>query len=55
MEERVYISTPDHVILEFELAGPGSRFSAYVIDFIFNILLIIIIVLALYTGGAWSL
>ena len=38
--------------LEFELAGPGSRFSAYVIDFIFNILLIIGIILAAYLTGA---
>jgi uncharacterized RDD family membrane protein YckC len=52
MDERVFISTPDHVTLEFELAGPGSRFSAYVIDFIFNVVLIVIIVLALYAGGA---
>ena len=46
MDERVFISTPDHVTLEFELAGPGSRFSAYVIDFIFTVLLIVIIALA---------
>lgn len=52
MEERVQISTPDHVNLEFELAGPGSRFSAYVIDFLFNVLLIILIVLAVYASGA---
>ena len=52
MEERVHISTPDHVSLEFELAGPGSRFSAYVIDFIFNVLLIIAIVLTAYLTGA---
>jgi len=52
MDERVYISTPDHVSLEFELAGPGSRFSAYAIDFLFNILLIVVIVLAVYASGA---
>ena len=52
MEERVHISTPDHVSLEFELAGPGSRFSAYVIDFIFNVLLIIAIILTAYLTGA---
>ena len=51
MQERVHISTPDHVSLEFELAGPGSRFSAYVIDFIFNILLIIALVLTAYLTG----
>jgi len=52
MEERVHISTPDHVSLEFELAGPGSRFSAYVIDFVCNILLIIAIILLAYLSGA---
>lgn len=52
MEESVNISTPDHVTLEFELAGPGSRFSAYIIDFIFSVVLIVVIVLALYAGGA---
>ncbi len=52
MNESVFISTPDHVTLEFELAGPGSRFSAYVIDFIFSVVLIVVIVLALYAGGA---
>jgi uncharacterized RDD family membrane protein YckC len=52
MEERVHIATPDHVSLEFELAGPGSRFSAYVIDFVFNVLLIIAIVLTAYLTGA---
>lgn len=52
MEERVFISTPDHVSLEFELAGPGSRFSAYVIDFIFNVLLVAAIVIVAYLAGA---
>ena len=52
MQESIYIATPDHVTLEFELAGPGSRFSAYVLDFIFNVLLIVIIALALYASGA---
>ena len=53
MEERVHISTPDHVSLEFELAGPGSRFSAYVIDFVFNVLLILAIVLITFFSGGW--
>lgn len=51
MEERVHISTPDHVSLEFELAGPGSRFSAYAIDFVFNVLLIIAVIIVAYLGG----
>ena len=52
MNESVSIATPDHVHLEFELAGPGSRFSAYAIDFLLNILLIIVIgVIAFLSGG----
>lgn len=52
MEERIQITTPDHVVLEFELAGPGSRFSAYAIDFVLNVLLIAAIVLLAYlTSG----
>lgn len=51
MNESVFISTPDHVTLEFELAGPGSRFSAYVIDLVFNVVLIVVIALVLYAGG----
>lgn len=52
MNESVSIATPDHVNLEFELAGPGSRFSAYAIDFLLNILLIIVIgVIAFLSGG----
>ena len=51
MDERIHIATPDHVSLEFELAGPGSRFSAYVIDFICNVLLIIAIIFVAYLSG----
>ncbi len=47
------ISTPDHVSLEFELAGAGSRFSAYLIDFLLNVLLIIAVVLAALLTGGW--
>jgi uncharacterized RDD family membrane protein YckC len=53
MDESVFIATPDHVSLEFELAGPGSRFSAYVIDFIFNNLLVVVIFLVAYLSGAF--
>ncbi len=51
MDERIHIATPDHVSLEFELAGPGSRFSAYVIDFLCNVSLIIAIILLAYLSG----
>ena len=57
MDERKFTYRPRITsALEFELAGPGSRFSAYVIDFLFNILLIIAIVLTAYlTGGCIAL
>lgn len=55
MEERVQISTPDHVELEFELAGPGSRFSAYLVDFLFSILLIVGVFVLVMTFGGFGL
>lgn len=51
MNESVSISTPEHVSLEFELAGPGSRFSAYAVDFFLNIVLIIVIGLLVFLVG----
>jgi uncharacterized RDD family membrane protein YckC len=53
MDERVHISTPDHVSLEFELAGAGSRFAAYLIDFVLTMLLIIAVVFAAFLAGGW--
>ena len=51
MEESVYISTPDHVELKFEFAGLGSRFAAYLIDFLFLLLLMLLVrVVALLAG-----
>ena len=53
MDENVLIPTPDHVSLEFELAGPGSRFSAYLLDFLYSVLLMIaLFLLMLLTGAA---
>jgi len=53
MDESVFISTPDQVSLEFELAGPGSRFSAYLLDFLYSVLLMIaLVLLMLFTGAA---
>jgi uncharacterized RDD family membrane protein YckC len=51
MDESVSIPTPDHISLEFDLAGPGSRFSAYVIDFILSILLIAVIFFVVFLAG----
>jgi uncharacterized RDD family membrane protein YckC len=53
MDENIFISTPDHVSLEFEFAGPGSRFSAYLLDFVYGVLLMIgLILLMLFTNAA---
>ena len=41
------ITNPDHVELEFQLAGIGSRFCAGLIDFLFMILIIVAAVIAL--------
>lgn len=53
MDESVHIATPDHVELEFELAGLGSRFAAYLIDFLVSSLVILgVVVVLLFTGVA---
>ena len=53
MDESVLISTPDNVSLEFELAGPGSRFAAYLLDFLYSVLFMIaLLLLMLFTGAA---
>jgi uncharacterized RDD family membrane protein YckC len=51
MEETVSISTPDHVTLDFELAGPGSRFGAYLIDTLLIVTMIVIVVIAMFLSG----
>src|SRR5437867_9592464 len=48
MEERISIVTPDHVELDFELAGIGSRLLAQIVDW----LLISILVFILAVIGA---
>jgi uncharacterized RDD family membrane protein YckC len=55
MNESVYISIPDHVDLEFELAGLGSRFSAYLIDLVFIVLLILLVGVVILLAGVASL
>src|SRR5918996_4175227 len=51
MDETVSISTPDHVSLDFELAGPGSRFSAYLIDTLLIFAMIVIVVIGIFLSG----
>jgi len=48
MEESVFIATPDNVTLEFELAGLGSRFCAYLIDSALISLLIVAAVVGMF-------
>jgi len=55
MNESVYIPIPDHVDLEFELAGLGSRFSAYLIDLVFIVLLIVLVGVVILLAGIASL
>jgi uncharacterized membrane protein SpoIIM required for sporulation/uncharacterized RDD family membrane protein YckC len=56
MQEAIAIATPDHIELEFDLAGLGSRFAAHVIDLlcIYGIFLSLILV-AVITLGLGSL
>ena len=51
MDETVSISTPDHVSLDFELAGPGSRFSAYLIDTLLIFAMLVILVIGMFLSG----
>jgi uncharacterized RDD family membrane protein YckC len=51
MEETVSISTPDHVTLEFELAGLGSRFSAYLIDTVLIFAMIVVLIVVMFLSG----
>ncbi len=59
MEETVTIATPDHVDLEFDLAGLGSRFAAYVIDMLclsaLALMLIIVAIVGLGLGNLGAL
>ena len=37
VDTRAEIETPENVTLTFDLAGPGSRMAAYVLDFVFRL------------------
>lgn len=55
MAKTVEITTPDHVQLELELAGLGSRFLACVIDYLiiaFTMFVMVVLFLALLGGGS---
>jgi uncharacterized membrane protein SpoIIM required for sporulation/uncharacterized RDD family membrane protein YckC len=51
MNDRISIVTPDHIELDFELAGLGSRFLALIIDTVLIGVLIVILVIAAVALG----
>jgi uncharacterized membrane protein SpoIIM required for sporulation/uncharacterized RDD family membrane protein YckC len=57
VKDRISIVTPDHIELDFELAGLGSRFLALIIDTVLiGVLIVILIIAAVALGiGALSL
>lgn len=48
---RISIETPEHVVLELELAGFGSRVAAAMLDTLLQVGLLLLIVLVLVLGG----
>src|SRR5438093_11758640 len=51
MDERISIVTPDHIELDFELAGLGSRFLALIVDaLLIGLLIIALVVIAIILG-----
>jgi uncharacterized membrane protein SpoIIM required for sporulation/uncharacterized RDD family membrane protein YckC len=55
MEERIRIATPDNVALDFDLAGPGSRFVALLLDTIVWILMMLALLLLYLLLASWPL
>ncbi len=53
--DRLNIATPDHVDLEFQLAGPGARFVAYTIDMCLQGAILIGLALLLFILGALAM
>ena len=50
-EDRLRIATPEGVDLELTLAGVGSRFSAAIIDFIIQVVLLVALAVAFVIAG----
>ncbi|MGH7447742.1 MAG: hypothetical protein ACRELT_09295, partial [Longimicrobiales bacterium] len=52
-DRRVEVETPEHVAVSYALAGPGSRFAAFLIDSLIltGVLLALLLTLALL---AWA-
>jgi uncharacterized RDD family membrane protein YckC len=51
MQQKLSIDTPEQINLEYELAGPGSRFMALFVDLMIQSLAVVVIVLVLAIGG----
>ena len=51
MEDRISVVTPDHIELDFELAGIGSRFLALLLDWLMIFGIIIALLLAAAAAG----
>lgn len=56
MEERVRIATAESVELDFELAGPGSRFLALLVDTLISAAMILLAIIAILVtvSAAWG-
>jgi uncharacterized RDD family membrane protein YckC len=54
-QQKLSIDTPEQINLEYELAGPGSRFMALVYDLIIQMAFVIVIVIVLGVAGITTL
>jgi uncharacterized RDD family membrane protein YckC len=50
-QQKLSIDTPEQINLEYELAGPGSRFMALFVDLMIQVVCAIAIVIALWIAG----
>jgi len=53
-EDRLTIDTPEGVPLELTLAGVGSRFASALLDYIFQIIILVALTLVLTLGAGFS-
>jgi uncharacterized RDD family membrane protein YckC len=49
--EKLTIDTPDQIALEYEIAGPGSRFMALFVDLLIQIIAMLVLFFALLVAG----
>jgi uncharacterized RDD family membrane protein YckC len=50
-QQKLSIETPEQINLEYELAGPGSRFMALFVDLIIQLIAILVLVLVMALAG----